>query len=93
VFLRIFHNCPFLLCFPLKHTISELKWWDALFRHPKIEQPIPGPHVVSNLDAFSDASLETGIGIVIGSRWRVWQLIPGWKGDGRDIGWAEALGF
>jgi hypothetical protein len=34
-----------------------------------------------------------GIGITIGDRWRAWRLLPGWKANGRDIGWAEAVGF
>jgi hypothetical protein len=36
-----------------------------------------------------------GIGITIGNWWRTWRLIPGWNstGSGRDIGWAEAMGF
>jgi hypothetical protein len=34
-----------------------------------------------------------GIGVVIGNRWRAWRLLPGWKQEGRDIGWAEAIGM
>ena len=44
-------------------------------------------------NAFSDASSGFGIGIVISNKWRAWQLVPSWKTDGRDIGWAEAVGF
>ena len=33
------------------------------------------------------------MGIVIGEHWRAWRLLPGWNSGGRDIGWAEALGF
>ena len=29
----------------------------------------------------------------IGDQWRAWRLLPGWKTDGQDIGWAEAVGF
>jgi hypothetical protein len=50
---------------------------------------------VEDLHTFSDASSKIGIRIVIGERWRAWRLIPGWNspGSGRDIGWAEAVGF
>jgi hypothetical protein len=41
----------------------------------------------------SDASSETGIGITIGNRWRAWRLLPGWKANSKDIGWAEAVNF
>ena len=30
---------------------------------------------------------------MIGDKWRAWCLLPGWKSDGRDISWAEAVGF
>ena len=29
----------------------------------------------------------------MGSLWRAWRLAPGWKSQGRDIQWAEAIGF
>ena len=44
-------------------------------------------------DAYSDASSGFGISITIGDKWHVWRLLPGWKSDGCDIGWAEAIGF
>jgi hypothetical protein len=34
-----------------------------------------------------------GIGIVINELWHAWTLKSGWNKDGRDIGWAEAVGF
>lgn len=34
-----------------------------------------------------------GIAIMIGPKWRAWKLAPGWKSQGRDIQWAEAVGF
>jgi hypothetical protein len=45
--------------------------------------------------AYSDASSEIGIAIVLSGKWRAWRLIPGWKtvNGVRDIAWAEAVGF
>ena len=48
---------------------------------------------ILDLAAYSDASSEVGIGIIIGQHWRAWRLLPGWKSNGRDIGWAEAVGL
>ena len=31
--------------------------------------------------------------ITVGPRWWAWQLAAGWKSQGRDIQWAEAVGF
>ena len=44
-------------------------------------------------NTFSDASLGVGISIVIAGRWHAWCLVKGWKREGWDIGWAEAVGF
>jgi len=46
-----------------------------------------------DLNAFSDASSGFGISITIGNRWCAWCPLPGWKADGQDISWAEAVRF
>ncbi|KAE8185864.1 hypothetical protein CF336_g7226 [Tilletia laevis] len=38
-----------------------------------------------------DASTEWGIGVIVGEAWGAWKWLPGWKADGRGIGWAEAI--
>jgi hypothetical protein len=68
-FLGIFHDRPFPPRTPSKHIQADLNWWEALFWRTRIERPIPGPSVVFDIAAYSDASSETGIGIVIGDRW------------------------
>lgn len=50
-----------------------------------INPPSP-PH---NLDFWVDASTSFDIGVVLQGLWNGWCLWPGWKSDGRDIGWAE----
>lgn len=91
--LGIFHNNPFLPRTPPSGTPADLQWWAHTLAQPVIRRPIPGPCEVLDVHAFSDASSGIGIGIVIGARWRAWKLLPGWQRDGRDIGWAEAIGF
>ena len=49
--------------------------------------------MVVDVQVFSDTSSSVGIGVVIYNRWQVWTLRPGWKGEGRDITWAEAIGM
>ena len=78
---------------PPRNTATDLFWWKTALTRPTLSRPIPGPHIVLDTAAYSDASSTVGIGIVIGGRWRAWRLLPGWKEDGRDIGWAEAVGF
>lgn len=72
---------------------SDLEWWTDLLQSPTLSRAIPGPTPLTNLQAFSDASSGFGIGITIGDKWCARHLLPGWKSDRRDIGWAEAVGF
>jgi hypothetical protein len=91
--LGIFHKCPFIPCTPPKGTASDLLWWFNRFSNPNTTCEIPGPIELIDREAYSDASSGIGIAIVIGHCWWAWRLLPGWKLEGRDIGWAEAVGF
>ncbi|GLB41303.1 putative tyrosine recombinase [Lyophyllum shimeji] len=88
-----FRGCIFTPHHPPAGTDADLKWWIDTLTHPSLSRRIPGPRILIDHQAYSDASSGIGIGITIGNRWRAWRLIPGWHGDGRDIGWAEAVGF
>jgi len=48
-------------------------------------------HALYDPDIWVDASTEWGIGIIIAGCWAAWHLVDGWKVDGRDISWAEAI--
>jgi len=91
--LTIFHNRPFVPRTPPRGTAQDLEWWQRTLHSPSISRDIPGPVTVHDVNAFSDASSGVGIGIIVGDKWRAWRLLPGWKAEGRDIGWAEAIGF
>jgi hypothetical protein len=93
IMLGSFASSPFVPHHPPRDTAKDLSWWLSVLNLPVISRPIPGPCIVTDRAAFSDASSGIGIGIVIGDRWRAWRLIPGWQTEGRDIGWAEAVGF
>ena len=92
-FMANFHDSPFMPRTPPRGTPSDLLWWKNTLSQPTVERPIPGPTPIDDQTAYSDASSEIGIGVTIGNRWRAWRLLPGWKKDGRDIGWAEAVGM
>ena len=91
--LSISYNRPFIPRTPPHGTTQDLQWWARTLQKPNIFKDIPGPVSISDFGAYSDASSGIGIGIIIGDRWRAWRLLPGWKTDGREIGWAEAVGF
>ena len=86
---------PFLPLRPPRSVPGELEWWTERLQRPVIKRSVVIPDALTDVGAFSDASTGTGIGIIVGSRWRAWRLLPGWRmRDGqRDIGWAEAVGF
>jgi len=87
------NNHPFMQHTPPCTTASDLQWWTILLKSPNLSRAIPGPVPLMDLHAFSDASSSFGIGITIRDKWHAWHLLPGWKSDRQDIGWAEVVGF
>jgi hypothetical protein len=90
--LALCHDRPFLPLTPPQDTPSDLNWWKQHLSCPNSPWPIPKPGRLIDHQAYSDAS-DIRITITIGSRWQAWHLAPGWKSQGRDILWAEAVGF
>jgi hypothetical protein len=82
----------------VRHRITDdirrdLEWWTARLGTSIVPRALPVPAVVNDTRAYSDASSGVGIGIYIDGWWRAWRLRERWNADGRDIGWAEAVGF
>ena len=88
-----FHDSPYKPRRPPHQLSADLLWWSETLGQPSLSREIPGAQEVINIHAYSDASSSVGIGIIIRDRWRAWALKPGWDADGRDIGWAEAVGM
>jgi hypothetical protein len=86
-------HSPEKLLTPSTHCRGEVDWWINQLSRPRIGRRLGYPVDVLDIGAFSDASGALGIGVVIGSEWRAWKLDKLWKRDGRDIQWAEAIGF
>lgn len=84
---------PFLPHTPAKGTSLDIQWFRRRLEQPGLTRQIPGPWEIKDLLAFSDASSGTGIAIWINGWWRAWRLIPGWNKQGREIMWAESIGF
>lgn len=91
--LGCFHHNVFIPRTPPRDTPSDLEWWERRLSQPSLPRPIPIPSPLVDYEAYSDASSGVGIAITIGSKWRAWRLSPKWKSQGRDIQWAEAVGF
>lgn len=74
-----------------KDVVAESLWWTNEFQKDfcgMVIKPRPAPCTVV---VYVDASTSWGIGLVVDGRWMAWKLKPGWKSDGRDIGWAEIV--
>jgi hypothetical protein len=72
---------------------DDLAWWTRRLCVPIPVRPLPIPVSVRDTRAYSDASSGVGVGVYIDGWWRAWRLRERWDADGRDIGWAEAVGF
>jgi hypothetical protein len=69
---------------------NDLDWWERTLSLQNVSRSLL---VRSTLDSdiWVDASTDFGIGILVDGHWAAWKLLPGWKSDGRDIGWAESV--
>ena len=68
---------------------NDVTWWKRTLSLPSVSRSLI-PRTFHDPDIWVDAS-EWGIGLVVGDFWAAWKLVPGWRGDGRDMGWAEGL--
>lgn len=91
--LSIFGDSPDCPRHAPKSVRPDLAWWDSKLGESNLFRRLPSTQPFPDLQAFSDASSSVGIGITIGSAWSAFALAPGWRRDGRDIAWAEAVGF
>ncbi len=66
--LGIYADNPFIRRRPVKSVSKDLEWWVERLRRSVLERPIPDTRRITDYSAFSDASSEVGIGIVVGGR-------------------------
>nr|GAT50782.1 reverse transcriptase [Mycena chlorophos] len=70
--------------------LSDLQWWKDTLSLTGVSRSLL-PRACSSRDIWVDASTDFGIGVLVDGWWGSWRLLPGWKSDGRDIGWAESI--
>lgn len=76
---------------PHTSVVMDLKWWLGILEHDLCPRSLVPHGLPQDINLWVDASTDWGIGMVLSERWNLWTLCPGWKGQGRDIGWLEAL--
>ncbi|KAF5384067.1 hypothetical protein D9615_003233 [Tricholomella constricta] len=80
----------------LQHRVTpavsaEIEWWTDTLRNSPCSLDIRRPPEPLDIPILVDASTSWGIGFLLNGKWLAWRLLPGWKADGRDIGWGEMV--
>ncbi|KAF7306188.1 Reverse transcriptase domain-containing protein [Mycena indigotica] len=76
---------------PNATVLEDLAWWRAELANTFCGSALIRPPAIHPVEFYVDASTSFGIGVIFDGVWQSWQLRPGWKAEGRDIGWAEML--
>lgn len=82
---------PFSRRCPNASTLEDVAWWSTQLSKPFCGSKLAKPPAMSPIQFYVDASTSWGIGVVFDGMWQAWKLLPGWRTNGRDIGWAEML--
>ncbi|KXN87321.1 hypothetical protein AN958_08946 [Leucoagaricus sp. SymC.cos] len=81
--------------YPPRSMISDLRWWLRRLEDPNIYRDLTPLGPPCDPGFYVDASTSWGIGIILGSSWMAFRLLPNWKdADGppsRDICWLETV--
>ena len=91
--MALLNSNPFCPVHPACGVAGDLAWCLQQLQHPCIKRSLLEITSVVDADAFSDVSSGIGIGIILSERWIMWYLRDGWHAEGRDITWAEVVGF
>lgn len=84
-------HARFVARHPPSSVKNDLRWWLNTLSQEHPPRCLKPRGTTQDVDLWVDASTEWGIGIVLGNSWNAWTLHEGWKGNGRDIGWLEAI--
>lgn len=77
--------------YPPPSVVSDLKWWFNVLSSPPVPQNLVPRGLPQDPDLWVDTSTDWGIGLTLDGKWNTWTLVSGWKGQGCDIGWLEAV--
>ncbi|GBE88971.1 hypothetical protein SCP_1403790 [Sparassis crispa] len=92
-FIASFSN-SYALQFAPRSVLSDMKWWFSILNVPNIARSLASWGPLQDLGIWVDASSSWGIGVIVCGEWSAWHwrgLINAWKGEGRDISWAEMV--
>lgn len=67
------------LRYPPRSMLSDLEWWLEILSNPSLTRELRPRGPLVDLGISVDASTSWGIGVVIGTQWAAFQLVPNWK--------------
>jgi hypothetical protein len=76
---------------PPASVIKDIEFWRDTLAKEFCGSTLQRPPPPVSTEFFVDASTSWGVGVVFDGAWEGWRFRPGWKTDGRDIGWAEMV--
>jgi hypothetical protein len=76
---------------PSPTVISDIEYWREQLSQSFCGSNLQRPPSLVSTEFYVDASTSWGVGVVFDGAWQGWRFCPGWKSDGRDIGWAEMV--
>jgi hypothetical protein len=80
----------------VKHRLTagaseDMDWWRHQLQEEFVGIKIKRPPEPLNSKLYVDVSSGWGIGLILNSKWLVWQFKDGWKSEGRKISWAKMV--
>ena len=90
--LTSFHG-NYIPCWITSPALTDLWWWLTLLSQSHTPCSLAPDGPICNYNIWVNVSSEWGIGLLWGNHWATWQLLDGWRGLSRDIGWLEGVAF
>ncbi|CAD7063073.1 unnamed protein product, partial [Tilletia caries] len=76
---------------PGKQVAKDMAWWTSALSRPDLRRSFAKDDVFDKRFVACDASTTHGIGVVVDGAELFIPVRPGWKSQGRDIAWLEAI--
>ena len=89
--LSIYNKRPHCQHRSSKQILVDLQWWLTLFEQGKLSTPLPSFESFPSLQAYADASLGSGLGIVFNQFYASFAYNKNFLAQDYDIAWAEGL--
>ncbi|CAD6922266.1 unnamed protein product [Tilletia controversa] len=84
-------NSDLVARFPNARVRKDVRWWAEELGQPRVARLFHNDLSLANPGLYTDAC-DFGAGVVLGELEAAYVFTRGWRAEGRDIMWAEAVG-